>query len=183
MPSASHTHPSHLRTWEKWTLLILCGGLFFLAAHGKGRKEREAYERFVELAPQVQAALERFAADHEGRYPPDAMHTARPLGLDDKYIRWDQGWKIDYEVHPNGEGGKSVCLEFGGPFVQRYYFGLCRKPEYRRLYGRGQAIPGHFNRIWVVQESAQIMPDPCNPAPPPPPPPPDQAPAPAPPKP
>jgi len=165
MPSASHTHPLDLRAWERWSLFVLCGVLVFLAAHGKGRKEREAYERFLELAPQVQAALERYAALHDGRFPPDAMHTARPRGLDDAYIDWDQGWKIDYEVHANDQGGQSVCLEFGGPFVQRYYFGLCKNPEYRRLYGRGQPIPGHFNRIWVVRESARIMPDPACPSP------------------
>lgn len=162
MPSLSHTHPVDLRAWERWALIVLCGALIFLAAHGKGRKEREAYERFLELAPQVQAALERFAADHDDRFPPDAMHTARPRGLDAKYIGWDQEWKIDYEVHDNGQGGHSVCLEFGGPFDQRYYFGLCKNPAYRRLYGRGQAIPGHFNRIWVVRESARIMPDPTS---------------------
>lgn len=169
MPSAIHTtHPSELRPWERWALILSTLVLVFLAIHGKGRKERDAYERFLENAPRVAAALERFAADHQGRFPPDAMHTAQPLGLDERYIQWEKEWKIDYEVHDNGQGGRTVCLEFGGPFVRRYYFGLCRKPEYRRLYGRGQPIPGQINRIWVIRESAEIMPDPTQPPVPPP---------------
>lgn len=149
--------PLDFRRWEWWILALAVGLLIFLATWGKGRRERLAYERFLEVAPQVQAALERFAADHGGRFPPDAMMTSRPAGLDDKYIHWRKSWKIDYEVHDNEQDGLAVCLEFCGPYDERLYFGLCKNPEYRRRYGRGQAIPGHVNRIWVISENAQIL--------------------------
>ena len=152
--------PLDFKRWEWWILVLAVGLLVFLAAHGKGRLERLAYERFLEVAPQVQAALERFAADHEGKFPPDAMMTSRPAGLSDKYIKWHKNWKIDYEVHDNQHDGKAVCLEFCGPFDERLYFGLCKVPAYRRLYGRGQPIPGHVNRIWVIREEAPIMEEP-----------------------
>ncbi|CAO0824458.1 Type II secretion system protein [Desulfarculales bacterium] len=149
--------PLEFKRWEWWLLVLAVGLLVFLATYGKGRRERLAYERFLKLAPQVQAALERFAADHDGQFPPDAMMTSRPAGLNDKYIKWRKSWKIDYEVHDNEQDGQSVCLEFCGPFDERLYFGLCKNPEYRHRYGRGQLIPGHVNRIWVVKEDAAIM--------------------------
>ena len=157
MTTAQSSRPLDFRRWEWWTLVVAVALLVFLAAHGKGRRERLAYERFQEVAPQVQAALERFAADHQGRFPPDSMMTSRPRGLTERYISWDQTWKVDYEVHDNGQGGQAVCLEFCGPFAERHYFGLCRKPELRRLYGRGQPIPGQVNRLWVIREQAEIM--------------------------
>ncbi len=150
--------PAFLKRWELWVLVILVSGLTALAVAGKGRHIREAYQRFLRNAPRVQAALERFAADHQGRFPPDAMHVRRPQGLGESYIQWDPSWKIDYEVHPNGAGRHFVCLEFCGPEKELEYFGLCRKPELRRKYGRGQAIPGNRNRIWLIRESADIMP-------------------------
>lgn len=152
--------PVDFKRWEWWTLVLAVAVLIFLATWGKGRRERLAYERFLEVAPQVQAALERYAADHGGRFPPDAMMTSRPAGLNDGYIRWHKSWKIDYEVHDNGNDGMSVCLEFCGPYDERLYFGLCKNPEYRRLYGRGQPIPGHINRIWLIAEHAEITEEP-----------------------
>jgi hypothetical protein len=151
------SRPLGFKRWDWWTLVLLVVLLVFLASYGKGRRERLAYERFLEVAPQVQAALERYASGHDGKFPPDAMMTSRPIGLGDDYIHWKLSWKIDYEVHENDRGGHLVCLEFCGPFEERHYFGLCRKPEYRRLYGRGQAIPGHVNRIWMIREDAPIM--------------------------
>jgi hypothetical protein len=149
--------PLDFKRWEWWVLVLAVGLLIFLATYGKGRRERLAYERFLEVAPQVQAALERFAADHNGQFPPDAMMTNRPAGLTDNYIKWRNSWKIDYEVHDNGQDGQTVCLEFCGPFDERLYFGLCKNPQYRRLYGRGQPIPGHVNRIWVISENANVQ--------------------------
>lgn len=151
-------------------LVAVVATMLFMATAGKGRRQREAYERFLVHAPLVTEALERFASDHDGAFPPDAMFTNSPQGLDDRYIHWDSGWKIDYEVRDNGGGGQFVCLEFGGPFNERQYFGLCNVPEYRRKYGRGQPIPGQTNRIWLVREAATILPA----APPPPPPPPPE---------
>ena len=149
--------PLDLSRWERWALVIVVAALVFLAVEGRDRKEREAYERFQQQAPLVAQALERYASDHEGRFPPDAMFCQRPLGLNDEYIMWNPAWKIDYEVHDNGHDGQYVCLEFGGPFKQRLYFGLCNVPEYRRKYGRGQDIPGQLNRIWLIREQAEIQ--------------------------
>ncbi len=149
--------PRDLHRYEKWVILALAALLVFLALDGKGRNQREAYNQFLERAPRVAAALERFAADHDGCFPPDAMFCDRPQGLDDRYIAWNPDWRIDYEVHPNGQGGEYVCLEFGGPLRERLYFGLCNNPQFRRDYGQGQAIPGHLNRIWVLREEAPIL--------------------------
>jgi len=141
-------------------LVILISLLLALSLLGKGRRQREAYENFLARAPVVQEALERFAADHGGKFPPDGVHTGRPPGLGDQYLAWQHAWNIDYEVYDNGHGGKYVCLEFCGPFNSPVYFALCRNPKYRRLYGRGQPIPGQSNRIWLVREQAPIMDDP-----------------------
>jgi len=151
-------YPGRLAGWELWLLVAMVAACVGLACAGKGRKEREAYRGFLQAAPRVAAALEAFARDHGGRFPPDAMFVRRPDGLSDKYINWRPSWKIDYEVHPNGRGGEFVCLEFGGPFKHRQYFALCRKPWVRARYGRGEPIPGHTNRIWLVRERAAIMP-------------------------
>lgn len=148
--------PLDFSRWERWSLAIVVAALVFLAVEGRDRKERDAYERFQQQAPLVAQALERYAADHQGRFPPDSMFCNRPDGLSDDYIKWDPGWKIDYEVHDNGQDGQYVCLEFGGPFKQRLYFGLCNVPEYRRKYGQGQDIPGQLNRIWLIREQAEI---------------------------
>ncbi len=149
--------PTLLRRWEVWAIVAAVGVCLVLSLLGKGRRQRAAYEDFAEHASMVQRAVEQFAADHGGKFPPDGTHTAAPPGLDEKYLRWDRGWKIDYEVHDNGQGGKFVCLEFCSPYKEIIYAGLCRNPEYRRLYGRGQPIPGHLNRMWVIREQAPIM--------------------------
>ncbi len=156
--AATITRPAGMGRWE-WILLTAAVGLCVaLALISRGKADKHAYTRFLAAAPKIQAALEAYAADHQGRFPPDAMATNPPQGLHPDYIWWSRGWAVDYEVHPNGKGGKFVCLEFLGPLRQKLYQGLCRKPELRRRYGRGQPIPGTMNRIWVIRESAPIMP-------------------------
>jgi hypothetical protein len=155
-PRANGAHPRHLARWELWLLAGLAALCLVLALTGLGRREEERYERFLERAPRIEKALKAFAADHQGKYPPDATFTRRPPGLDDEYIDWSQDWLIDYDVHPNGQGGRFVCLEFCGPTGERHYYGLCNDPELRARFGRGEAIPGHANRIWVVEEQAEI---------------------------
>jgi len=146
--------------WERWVLSLLLAVCLFLAVQGKARREPEPVLLFLERAARIEAALERFAAEHKGAFPPDAFSVRRPHGLDDRYIKWDQAWLIDYEVHPNGQGGRYVCLEFVGPRGKREYLGLCNRPEIRQRYGRGQAIPLYDHRIWVIREQAPIMPAP-----------------------
>jgi hypothetical protein len=150
--------PRGLLIWELLAIGLAVAILLVFSIAGKGRRERAAYQRFLERAPVIQAALERYAADNKGHFPPDGSFTNPPPGLDETYIKWDPQWKVDYDVHPNGKGGMYVCMEFCGPYKERWYFGLCNNPEYRRNYGRGQAIPGKYNRIWVVREQAPIMP-------------------------
>lgn len=157
MAAIRKQYPGPLSKWERWLvagLLLLCLGL---AVAGKGRRQRAAYDAFLKNAPRVAAALEAYAADHGGRFPPDAMFVRSPAGLSPKYIDWHGSWRIDYEVHDNGHGGSFVCLEFGGPFNERRYFALCRKPWVRQKYGRGQPVPGYSNRIWLVREQAPII--------------------------
>jgi hypothetical protein len=113
---------------------------------------------FLENAPRVQQALEAYAAKNQGMFPPDAIHNQRPQGLSDSFLHWKRQWNIDYDVHDNGNGGKFICLEWCGPYTTPEYLGLCQKPELRRKYSRGQAIPDQINRIWVIRESAKVLP-------------------------
>lgn len=166
MDAAGQPIAPRLHVYEKWTLAVLVTLFVVMAVEGMGRKERDMYQQWLDHAQAVTQALERFAADHDGRFPPDAMSCERPSGLDDSYIRWNPNWRIDYEVRANEQGGDLVCLEFGGLLRERRYFGLCNQPELRRLYGRGQPIPGYINRIWVVREQAPIaLPDATQPEP------------------
>lgn len=160
MTATAALSPVKFARWEWWALLALLALCLFLAIHGKARRQPEPVLLFLERAGRIETALERFADGHGGAFPPDAFSVRRPAGLDDRYIKWDPAWLIDYEVHPNGQGGQYVCLEFVGPHGQREYLGLCNRPELRRRYGRGQAIPGYDNRIWVVREDARIAPAP-----------------------
>jgi hypothetical protein len=152
------THPRKLLRWEWWVLFLLATLCLVLAVAGKGRKQAIIYDDFLRRAPLIQEGLEAFAKEHEGRFPPDAMFTRRPAGLEDRYIAWSDSWNIDYDVHPNDKGGWFVCLEFVGPYGQPEYFALCQKPDIRKNYGKGEPIPGHSNRIWLVRENAPIMP-------------------------
>ena len=149
--------PARLSRWEFWIIAAVVSLCLVLSLMGKGRRQRQAYENFLEHASMIQQAAERFAADHGGKFPPDGMHTSAPWGLSEKYLRWDRAWNIDYDVHDNGHGGRFVCLEYCGPYDETVYAGLCQNPKYRRLYGRGQPIPGHVNRIWLIREQAPIM--------------------------
>ena len=152
------THPQKILRWEWWALIILVALCLVLAVAGKGRKQARIYKGFLKQAPIIQEAREAYAKDHNGRFPPDAMSTRRPQGLDDRYIEWSDSWLIDYDVHQNGAGGWFVCLEFVGPYGVPEYYALCQDPEVRGKYGRGEPIPGRANRIWLIREDAPIMP-------------------------
>ncbi len=158
MPVHTKKHPSKLTIYELLVIGIAVAVCLSLALAGRGRKIRGATERFLEVIPRVAKALEDYAADHQGRFPPDAMKTACPQGLEPKYIKWDHDWHLDYDVHDNGAGGKYVCIEWCGPFSKPAYHGLCNNVEMRRKYGRGEPVPDSLNRLWLVRESAQIMP-------------------------
>lgn len=156
MQDTGTPHPPTLHRLE-WIFIALATAVCLaLGAYGLHRMNRKLYQEFLERAPRVQAALERFAADHRGCFPGDAGPTQRPPGLSDRYIKWQKEWKLDYEAKPDGQGGYYVCLEFGGPYRRDHYYKLCENPKLRRLYGRGQPIPRQRNRIWVVREKARI---------------------------
>lgn len=117
------------------------------------------YQEFLRRAEKIGQALEAFARDHGGKYPSDGQDTHSPPGLSPGYLEWQEEWNIDYEVHDNGRGGKYVALEYLGQYKPGQSFhssGLTRDPQKRRLYGRGQKIPGSLNRIWVFHEEASI---------------------------
>lgn len=156
--ASSSPNPDKLFRWEWWLLVIFLALCLFLAVAGKGRKQARIYDDFLGRAPLIHKALECFAHENQGRFPPDAMLTNRPQGLDDRYIAWSPYWLIDYEVHENGTGGWFVCLEFVGPYGDAEYHALCLDADLRANYGRGQPIPGRANRIWLVCEDAPIMP-------------------------
>lgn len=157
MTTAAPISPASFKRWDLWALVLLLAVSLFLAVQGKTRRERAPVLLFLERAGHIELALEGFAQTHGGAFPPDAFTTSRPPGLTDRHLTWDKRWLIDYEVHPNGKGGSFVCLEFIGPHGVPIYRGLCRKPELRRDYGRGQAIPKTDNRIWVIRENAKIL--------------------------
>ena len=148
--------PGGMARWEKLTVAVIVGVCVVLGVAGRHRKINKAYEQFLELAPRIEAAARAFAADHGGAFPPDGIGVQAPPGLSPRYIRWQRSWNIDYEAHPNGKGGMFICLEFCGPFKHPRYLGLCRKPELRRRYPRGEPIPGCTNRIWVIAEQARV---------------------------
>lgn len=158
MKGRESTYPRTMNRAEIWAVVLLGLALTITAFVGMNRKENEAYDRFLVRAPKIQSALESFAADHGGRFPPDSMFTRRPQGLSNEYISWDPTWNIDYEVRENGSGGHYVCLEFCGPYQKRRYFGLCNQPDMRKAYAQGQAIEGNDNRLWLIRENAAIMP-------------------------
>lgn len=123
------------------------------------RGRETPFREFIRRAGMVGQALEVFAQDHGGRYPDDGTDNQSPPGLSPQYIDWKEEWNIDYEVHDNGHGGKYVALEYLGRYYKDQAFhasGLTRNPNYRKMYGRGQPIPGRINRIWVFYEQAPI---------------------------
>jgi hypothetical protein len=118
------------------------------------------YRDFVKRAEKIQVALEAFARDHGGQYPPDCFGTEPPEGLSPQYLPWAPAWNIDYEVHPNGQGGYYVGLEFRGPHrpgKNLPYLMLTQIQAFRKAYGQGQRIPGKKGRIYIFHESAPIL--------------------------
>ena len=157
MSAAQASKAPRLGNLEIAIIILLAVVCLILALHGRGRRIRRAAQVFIATAPKVDQALEAFAKDHGGLFPPDAMHVGRPAGLSDKYIHWKHEWNIDYEVHENGKGAKYICLEWCGPQPTPFYKGLCNQPQIRRKYSRGQPIPNQLNRIWLVRESARTL--------------------------
>jgi prepilin-type N-terminal cleavage/methylation domain-containing protein len=120
-------------------------------------RQRALYAQFQANAHQIGIALENFAVDHQGRYPGDGVFFSPPPGgFSPGYINWNQGWRIDYEVHGNGSGGTYIGLEYSYP--TEAYQSLCNTPANRTSYPRGESIPGTRNRIWIFHEGAPIMP-------------------------
>ncbi len=148
--------------WEIWIVAVLALALTALAVHGKQKHCAEGYEQFIKNAEVIEEALTKYA-DENGGYPSDACAYGRPPGLNTRYMRWKREWNIDYEVRDNMHGGIFVCLEYCGPEGAVRYRGLCNVPEYRKAYPKGQPIPGEINRIWVIRESAKVLPCPTPP--------------------
>ncbi len=147
---------ARLKPWEWWALIAILALSLGLALRGLYLREPHPVRVFLERAEKIDAAAKRFAAEHGGAFPPDGVITRRPAGLDDRYIKWNDRWFIDFEVGPSRQGGHYVCLEFTAPNGIHQYRRLCANPEFRRRYGEGQPIPGHENRIWVIAEKARI---------------------------
>jgi prepilin-type N-terminal cleavage/methylation domain-containing protein len=142
-------------------LLITVLVIAILAAIGiavfAGARERALYAQFQGNAHQIGVGLENYAIDHGGKYPRDGiLFNPPPGGFTPGYVNWNQGWRIDFEVHSNGSGGSYVGLEYFYP--GQGYQALCNNATNRRLYGHGEVIPGRKNRIWIFHESAEIMP-------------------------
>jgi hypothetical protein len=148
-----------LSRWEWFITLALMLVISVLAVVQTIRGREAPYKAFIERAGLIGQALEAFARDHDGRYPDDGIDNHSPPGLSPQYIQWNEQWNIDYEVHDNGHGGKFVALEYLGRYEKGQLFkstGLTRNPDYRKIYGQGQLVRGHFNRIWVFYEEALI---------------------------
>lgn len=148
-----------MKRWEIWAVAIIALALTALAVHGKQIHSAKNYEQFIKNAQVIEEALNKYAEEHGG-YPSDACAYGRPPGLNTRYMRWKREWNIDYEVRDNGRGNAFVCLEYCGPEGAVRYKGLCVKNEIRSKYAKGQPIPGEINRIWVIKESAKILPCP-----------------------
>jgi hypothetical protein len=144
----------------EWVITLTLMAIIAVVAVVQTLRGREApYKEFIEHAGLIGQALGSFARDHGGRYPDDGIDNHSPPGLSPKYILWKETWNIDYEVHDNGHGGEYIALEFLGPYQEKEAYhasGLTRNSEMRKLYGRGQLIPGKTNRIWVFFEEAPI---------------------------
>jgi hypothetical protein len=146
--------------WE-WLIMVTAMLIISILAVIQTQKVREGpFRDFIGRAVLIGQALEAFSRDHGGRYPDDGIDHYSPAGLSPKYIEWKEEWNIDYEVHDNGHGGKYIALEYLGKYQKGRAFhalGLTRNPVYRKIYGRGQLIPGKLNRIWVFYEEAPIF--------------------------
>lgn len=150
-----------LSPWEWGVLLVLMVFISVLAIVQTLKSREAPFQQFASRAAQVGEALEAYARDHGGCYPPDGIDNQAPPGLSPGYIDWREEWNVDYEVHPNGRGGHFAALEYLGRYKKNreyHALGLCKNPAYRRQYGRAQHIPGQLTRIWVFHESAPICP-------------------------
>ena len=144
----------------EWLITLALMLIISILAVTQTLRGREAqFKEFILRAGMIGQALEAFARDHGGRYPDDGIDNQSPPGLSPKYIQWKEEWNIDYEVHDNGQGGKFVALEYLGRYQKGQAFhalGLTRNPNHRKIYSRGQPLPGKINRIWVFYEQAPI---------------------------
>jgi hypothetical protein len=152
-----------LAFWEWGILLVLMAFISVLAIVQTNKSREAPFRQFADRAVQIGLALEAYARDRGGCYPPDGIDNQAPRGLSPKYIEWREEWNVDYEVHPNGSGGHFAALEYLGRYKKerKYHaLGLTNNPAYRQKYGRAQLIPGELTRIWVFQESVPICPAP-----------------------
>lgn len=150
-----------LAFWEWGILLVLMAFISVLAIVQTNKSREAPFRQFADRAVQIGLALEAYARDRGGCYPPDGIDNQAPRGLSPKYIEWREEWNVDYEVHPNGSGGHFAALEYLGRYKKNreyHALGLSKNPVYRRQYGRAQHIPGQLTRIWVYQESVKVCP-------------------------
>ncbi|MBI5584463.1 MAG: type II secretion system protein [Deltaproteobacteria bacterium] len=152
-----------MASWEWVLLLVLMAFISVLAVVQTTRSREAPFKQFAVRAARIGQALEAYARDHGGCYPPDGIDNQAPPGLSPQYIDWQEDWNVDYEVHPNGQGGYFAALEYLGRYKKNreyHALGLTQNPVYRQKYGRAQRIPGQLTRIWVFHESAPICPTP-----------------------
>lgn len=124
---------------------------------------------FVATARSIGSSLEVFSHTHRGRYPRDGFLFNAP-GNDsmvwnrDSGLIWLPQWKIDYEVHDNGNGANYVGLSYQGNkrFGESLFAVHTNIANSRNEYGRGETIPGTRELIFIFYEgvpSSQICPD------------------------
>ena len=155
------TRKSYLgMSFGEWLILVVLMVVITVLAIVQTIRGREApFKEFASRAVRIGQALEAYARDHGGCYPPDGIDNQAPPGLSPKYIQWQEDWNVDYEVHSNGQGGVYLALEYLGHYNKKYSnhaLGLTNNSEYRQKYGRAQRIPGWNTRIWVFHEQAPV---------------------------
>lgn len=150
--------PIGLNRLEVVVIAVLVTISLALGWYGVNRRVRQAHERFLELAPRIAVALERFAADHDGRFPRPVPPTQRPQGLSDRYLKWNPAWGIVYDARRGKRRGLfNICLELLVPDRRSNFRRLCMFPRNLRLRGQGQPVPGTNNRLWVVRRNVPLM--------------------------
>jgi hypothetical protein len=147
-------------SFGEWLIMVVLMVVITVLAIVQTIRGREApFKKFASRAALIGQALEVYARDHGGCYPPDGFDNQAPPGLSPKYIQWQEDWNVDYEVHSNGRGGVYLALEYLGHYNKKYAnhaLGLTRNLEYRQKYGQAQRIPGWNTRIWVFREQAPV---------------------------
>jgi len=108
--------------WELGITATLMVLVTFLAVSQTIKGREAPYREFIARANEIGSALEAFAGDHAGCYPADGMDNQSPPGLSPVYLRWQEEWNIDYEVHENGRGGHYVALEYLGRYKKNHSF-------------------------------------------------------------